>query len=156
MTRTALALLLTCAVAALGIGCGDDDDNGNGGGGGESLTKAEYIKRGDALCRQGDREIEREGESRFGDAEQEPSRADLVEFVEDAVVPNIEDQISELRDLPVPEGDEETVNAIYDEADQAIESIKDNPEAAIEQEASPFEQANRLARDYGFKECGED
>ena len=155
MTRTALALLLTCAVAGFAIGCGDDDDNGNGGGG-ESLSKAEYIKRGDQICREGDREIQREGRSRFGDLQERPSRDELVGFIEDVVIPNIEGQISDLRDLPPPEGDEDTVNAIYDRADESIEAVKENPEGAVAEGAdNPFAEANKLGRDYGFKACGD-
>jgi hypothetical protein len=155
MPRTSLALLLACAVAGFAVGCGDDDDNGNGGGD-DSLSKAEYIERGDQICRAGDREIERDAESEFGDLQEQPSREDLVGFVEDVVIPNIEDQIAELRDLPAPEGDEDTVNAIYDAADESIETVKENPEAAVSEGAdNPFEETNRLARDYGFEACGD-
>lgn len=153
MPRTALALLLACALAGFAIGCGDDDDSG---GGGESLSKAEYIKMGDQICREGDKEIERSARERFGDAQQQPSRDKLVGFIEDDVVPNIENQISELRELSPPEGDEDTVNAIYDSADESIEAVKESPEKAVAEGASnPFAETNKLATDYGFKACGD-
>ena len=148
------AAVLTLVAVAF-AGCGDDDDNGSGGG--ESLSKAEYIKRGDRICREGDREIARATEEKFGGRTEDPPDEEVADFVLDEVIPNIEGQISDLRDLPAPEGDEDTVNAIYDEADKSIDAVKDDPEKAVAEGAeNPFAEANKLARDYGFEHCGED
>ena len=153
MIRARVALVLTCTLAGLAAGCGDDDDGG--GGGSDAPTKAEYIKQGDQICRAGDKAIEQEGRQKFG-AGGDPSKAQLIEFTEETIVPNLEDQITQLRELAAPDGDEDTLIGIWDAADEGTASIKDDPEQVVQGDSTAFDEANGLARDYGFKVCGED
>ena len=154
MNRKYIALTLTCVLAGFAAGCGDDDDDNGGGGGSDAPTKAEYVQQADRICTQGDNAMSREAEQRFGDVQGEPSQAQIEEFANDIVIPNIEDQIAQLRELTPPEGDEETVNEIYDKADEAIADLKDDPRGVVEDDAGPFKEANQLAQDYGLKVCG--
>ncbi len=85
---------------------------------------------------------------------EQPSREEIVEFTNDEAVPNLEVQLEELRALTPPEGDEETVNEIYDSLAAAVEEIADDPSAAIDQPPADFEKASRLAGEYGLEDCG--
>lgn len=151
--RTMAILAASLAAGSLLAACGgDDDDDGNGG---EALSKAEYIRQGDAICAEGDREIEQAAEEQFGGSEDQPTEEEIGEFAQEEVLPNLQDQIDRLRELPAPEGDEEEVEAIYDAADEGIQQLEEaGPEGFVEQGDEAFEEANRLAGEYGFQNCG--
>ena len=156
MRNRAITLFVAAlAAASLLAACGDDDDDG--GGGEQALSKAEYIKQGDAICAEGDREIEQGAEEAFGDLEQgeQPSPQAIGEFGQETVLPSLQEQIDQLRELPAPEGDEDEVNAIYDAADEGIRELREaRPEQFVEKGDAAFEEANRLAGEYGFQNCG--
>jgi len=124
-------------------------------GGDEFLSKKEYLKRGDAICAKGDKEIDREAKEEFPDAAEgkQPGEKKLTEFARDVVIPNVEDQLEKLRDLPAPEGDEDKVSEIYDAADDGLQDLKEDPKRLVTED-EPLAEANKKARDYGFKECG--
>jgi hypothetical protein len=49
------------------------------------------------------------------------------------------------------------VNEIYDAADEGIQQLEDDPSSFTDEEGpQPLAEASRLARDYGFKVCGEE
>jgi hypothetical protein len=73
-------------------------------------------------------------------------------FVTDDLIPSVEDQVQQISELPPPAGDEEQVQAILDAAQQGIEEGKSDPQSF--QKSDPFAEANKLAVQYGMKECG--
>lgn len=140
----AIALLATGAAA----GCGGDDE--------EPLSKAEHIKQGDALCKKYDAEIEKQVKEMFPDLgeNERPSEEQLKTFTGDVIVPEGERLLGDLRDLSQPEGDEDTLNAIYDGFDEALAKVEDDPKVLLSDE-DPFEAPSKAAGDYGFKECSD-
>jgi hypothetical protein len=135
--------ILALALALVGIGCGGDD----------APSKAEYIADADAICKQGEKEIEAAAEETFAQ-NQQPSDAEVVSFAEKTVVPNIQGQIDDLRDLTPPEGDEDTVNAIYDAAQDGLDQLEEDPVLLTGRGADPFAEVQGFAKDYGLEECG--
>jgi hypothetical protein len=119
-------------------------------GGSDAPSTEEYIADADAICRQADADLETVVKEQFGTTP--PNRQELAQFTEDEVIPNIEDQLAELRELEPPEGDEDQVARIFDTLDQAIQEFKRNPD--IENPPRGIAEANRLAEDYGFEVCG--
>ncbi|MEX2195640.1 MAG: hypothetical protein WD844_10175 [Thermoleophilaceae bacterium] len=153
--RTITLLVAALAAASLLAACGGDDDDGDGGE--QALSKAEYIEQGDAICAEGDREIEQAAEETFSDLEQgeQPSVEEIGEFGQETVLPSLQRQIDRLRELPAPGGDEDEVTAIYDAADEGIQTLQDgDPEDFATGGDAAFEDANRLAGEYGFQNCG--
>jgi hypothetical protein len=141
--RSALCGGLCFAVAAIGLAaCGSDDDE---------LTKAEFLKQGNAICRDGNKEIDAAADKAFS-SDQRPSNAELEKFAEDTLIPSVEGQIDDLRDLTPPSADEDQVNAILDEADTALDETKADP-AIVASNQDPFKKANQLAESYGLTEC---
>ena len=133
-----------CAlIAAFAIGCGGSDD---------TLTKAEFLKQGNAICAKGNKEIDAAANKTFKKG-QEPSKAQITKFAEDTLIPSVEEQVSGLRDLNPPSADEDQVNKILDEADSALDKTKDDP-SIFASNQDPFKKANQLATDYGLKACG--
>jgi hypothetical protein len=153
----ACGLLTALLLAACG---GDDDGNGDGDGEGEAagagdgkpLSKAEYIADADQIC----------GETtlRLAVAQQERGQAESVEEVEEYVredfVPIFSEQVEKLRELQPPKGDEKTVDAVYDAVDEALAEVREEPDLLLQTDVGGvFDKANRLARAYGFEQCGE-
>lgn len=143
--RSALLLVLLGA-GAVG-GCGGDGE--------KPLSKSEFIKRGDAICKKAEGDIEKAGEKfvdRFGE-DSRPSDKELKAFVDDTFKPIVEGLASDLRDLPPPEGDEGAVEDIYEGFEAGLERVEDDPELIIRTEGDAFEDANKAASDYGLEEC---
>lgn len=154
--------LLAAAVAAavlvmLVAGCGGGDETTDET---VTLTKAEFVKQGDAICKEGNEEIEA-GFEEFAEENdipqnKEPSKEQGVEIVETVILPNIQQQGEEIRELGAPEGDEEQVDELLDSLEDAVAQGEDNPEFLFEDDTDPFGEVNQLAADFGFKVCGEE
>ncbi len=140
---------LVVLAAALAAGCG-------GGGGGERLSRAEFVERADAICR--------EYEDRL-DALGRPTNAAELRSFADRALPIARDGREELGDLNPPENLEETYDAWLEQGDEAIEIVERLREAAAEGNKGEIQQiaedaqrtdaeSNRLARELGFEQCG--
>jgi hypothetical protein len=169
MTRKLAALLV--AILATGLvaaGCGGDDDDetttveptttttegATGATGAEvSEGRAALIEEADAICAQGDEEIDAEAQELFGDSNEEPPAGEQEAFVEDTVIPNIQDQLDQLGELDPPEEDAEEFQAIIDEAQSALDELGEDP-GALAGGGDPFEGVNQRAREFGLTACG--
>lgn len=151
----AAAALVALAVLVAGCGGGDSTTDAT-----VTLTKAEFIKQGDAICKQGNAEIEAGFEDFSEDNDipqnQEPSKTQGVEIVETVIVPNIKQQGEEIRALGAPEGEEGQVEDLLDSLDAAVSEAEEDPESLFDEKSDPFAEANRQATDYGFEVCGEE
>ena len=125
MNRLIALVVALVAVALLAAGCGSSDDSTTDST--TSLTKAEFLKQGNAICAAGNKEIEEAFEELSFDEKKGPSTAELEEITEDTLAPSVSKQIDELRELGAPSGDEETVNTILDNAEAAVEEIEEDP-----------------------------
>lgn len=134
------------AVLVAVSGCG-------GGGDSTSVTKAQYVKQVDAICK-------KEEEKRFGELmakgqkleEEAKGKAISAKQKEDALVsllPSYEKMVDHLRSLDVPAGDEEKLEAVYDAMDEAGEKMRANPGTALVSEVA-FSEANKLTKAYGL------
>lgn len=157
-----MSKLLTAAVAAavlvgLVAGCGGGDETTDET---VTLTKAEFIKQGDAICKEGNQEINKGFEDFYEENDlpenQEPNKEQSIEIVETVILPSIQQQGEGIRDLGAPEGDEEQVDELLDSLDEAVAAGEDDPESLFKSDTDPFGDTNQLATDYGFKVCGEE
>jgi hypothetical protein len=149
MKRNALWLLV--AVMAMGLiaaGCGDDDDGGDDGG--EALSKEEYLAQGNAICKEGDAEINAAFEQAFGNSQPTPEQIESV--VTETMIPNIQAQIDDLRE-GIPEGDEDQVNEMLDEAELALQDVTEDPSLATGDQ-DPFADVSAQLDEYGLTACG--
>ena len=120
-------------------------------GGDDSPSKAEYVKDANAICKKTNDELNADVKKEFGN--QRPSQQQIEKFGTDTVAPTIEDELSQLRDLDAPSGDEDTVNAIYDAAQDGVDALKQDPSILLENNPAAFQEANKLAKDYGLTVC---
>jgi hypothetical protein len=157
--KTVGALVCVAALGLLGAGCGGDDGDDDGAAQDEAttvkgeLTKPEYIAEGDQICAEGTARIAKEALDRYGDTQ--PSLEEIDEFAREVVAPVLQEQVDQLRALPPPKGDDETVAAIYAEVQEGIDALREDPSLlASPASGGAFNDANRLAQDYGFRQCG--
>jgi hypothetical protein len=153
-------LVLFAGVLALGLlvaGCGSSGDSTDSTA---SITKAELISKGDAICEAGNEAIEEEGEEfaeENGIDTEKATTAQQEEVVSEVVAPGISEQAEELGALGAPSGEEEEVEAIVSAVETAAGEAEEEPSLLVEGEgAGPFAEANELATNYGFKVCGEE
>ncbi|HEX6688345.1 MAG TPA: hypothetical protein VF085_06735 [Solirubrobacterales bacterium] len=142
------------AGALVAAGCGSDDGNSTA-----SLSKAQFVKQGNAICTAGSKELE-EGFEEFAKEKnlgknEEPSEAELEEVAETVLVPGVGKQIEGLRALGTPEGDEGEVDRLLTGAEEALEEIEEDPSKASEN-GGTFTEVNKEAREYGLTVCGEE
>jgi hypothetical protein len=134
------------AFALLVSGCGGSDEP-------EALTKAEFVKQGEAACKQGADERSKLIEE-FSQ-KVKPGDANTVKVQEEVVlaaIPTYEKATTKIDELGAPEGDEQKVEEIVKAMEGAVEQVKANPgSAAIS--SIPFKEANKLLQDYGLDGC---
>jgi hypothetical protein len=164
LSKRLIAVLVgVFAIGALVAGCGGGSDStgseSTGSESGTALTKAEFISQGDAICEQGNEEIEAGAEEFAEENEidtQNPKTAQQEELVSEVIVPNLKKQAEEIDALGAPSGEEAEVEAIVEALETGTGDIEDEPGTLVEGNAASFDKANKLAKEFGFKVCGEE
>jgi hypothetical protein len=136
--RLTAVLIGVLALAAIAAGCGS--------GGSDPLTKAEFIEKADAICTQARNRIKKESAAVTKEAQG-------AEVSEKIVLPNVQIQAEELRDLEPPEADEDQIEAMLDRLEAGVEKGRQEPESLLSAD-SPLIKANEMAEKYGLKVCG--
>lgn len=158
MSKALLAIGMAIALAAAVAGCGGGDDS-TGDSSAAALTKAEFIKQADKVCKDGEEALEAEAEEFAEDNDidmENPTEEQKEEVVLDVVGPALHKQGEELAALGAPEGEEEKVEALVDALESGADEIEGDPKIVIEgKDNPPLEEASELAGDYGLTECGE-
>jgi hypothetical protein len=170
--RAGIAPALVSLALALGA-CGGDD-------GGSVTTdvdelvpsKRDYIIQADTICSDAEQRIQTELEAGLGISSNDfrllpsgeivfkpgrrPSDDRIQSFGTDVAIPNLREQLADLRALTPPTGDEQAVAEIYDQAQQGLDRLADDPALFNDQGAvrRALTEARRLGRRYGFFECG--
>lgn len=145
MRKPGWLLVLALACGLIAAGCGGDDDDG-----GDALSKEEFIAQGNEVCTAGNAELQAAGETAGSGG---PGTPQFDAFVTDTLVPNVQGQIDDLRALGIPEGDEDTVNGILDDAEAALADIEADP--SVLAQGNPFADVNQRLSDYGLTECAD-
>lgn len=145
--RLTVVLTAVLAMAAIATGCG--------GGGSESLTKAEFVEQADAICKQSSNRIGKEYEAFAKSQAKETGLSPMqwTETGEQILLPNVQAQAEELRELAPPEADADEISRMLDTFDAAVEEGQEDPKSLFSAN-SPLAEANELAREYGFEVCG--
>ena len=156
MTPSRNSRLIALAAAALALAlaaCGGDSEETSTPGGDDA--RAEFIAAADAICAETGEEINAETLELFpqGAAANEKQ---LEKLFAEVTIPALARQYEEIAALPVPEGDEEEVDAILTAADEAIAEAEEDPASllVLQGAETPFSEVNRLSTDYGLEVCG--
>jgi ethanolamine utilization protein EutP (predicted NTPase) len=154
--RLTILLIAGIAIVAALAGCGGGDDSG----GTESVTtsslsKAQFIKKASAACRQERRGLVAEASAYLGKHSSDGPRPVVIADMGKAVMaPTVEAEVAAVRKLGAPAGDEEEVEAMLAADEKGIEEVKDLKEAkSIYQVVRHFYAASELFKAYGFSAC---
>jgi hypothetical protein len=160
VTKRLMTLLVAAAALALVAGCGGGDSNSGTEATTGSLSKAEFLKQGNAICAKGNKEIN-EGFEEFAkengfSEKKQPTQAQLTEVIETVVLPKVRGQVEGIKALGAPSGEEAQVEAITDAAEEALEKGEEDPATLASEKADPFAKANEKASAYGLVKCAEE
>ncbi len=153
MSRSGMSGLVV-AIALVAGACGDDA---------EALTKEEYIEQANAICAASNAQAELIFEEVTADLPDEPTPQQVAEAVVEIgtrSTPIIEAQLDDLRALRAPEGDEDTLAALFDDVEAAQEEFIQLAEDAAAgdqaafREEDPFADVDQRAIQYGLTVCG--
>ena len=142
-------------MAAIAVaGCGEDseDSTSTAASGG---TREEFIASADEICARTAEQITAETAARFPQGATANERQ-LEELFAEVTIPALADQYEEIGALPVPEGDEEEIEALVSAADEAIAAAEEDPAtlSVLQGSETPFTEVNRLSAEYGLQVCG--
>jgi hypothetical protein len=164
MRKTSMVLgMIAVGIALVAAGCGGDDDDdtaattttaATGAAGGEPLSKQQFISEANAICKQGNKEIDQAAREVF-DRGNPPSQEEQEQFITEQALPNTQAQIDGIRALTPPEGDEEQITTILDEAQQVVDELEQDPSSLTEGGQDPFADVNKQLREYGITACAE-
>jgi hypothetical protein len=151
----AFSLILAAIVAAALVagGCGGSDSLGSSGeitvetG---SLTKAEFIKRADAMCRDTRIQAMRKFRALAEDLQSVRPPAASEKIVDTVLVPVYEELIDQVSALGAPKGDEQEVAGFLNTLQRNLDLAEKEPAKAL---GSPFKGAAEQAEKYGLIGC---
>jgi hypothetical protein len=160
VSKPFIALLAAFAAISLIVaGCGGGGDSTDSTASSSGLTKAEFLKQGNAICAKGEKELNEEFE-KFAEEEnlsenKPPTEAQLTKATEEFFLPIIKEQVEGIRGLSPPEGEEQQVDKVLSAAEDGIEKAEEDPASLANEKEDPFAKANELANEYGLVKCGE-
>src|SRR5689334_4329581 len=122
-------IVLLSGFAAAGCGGGGSSTTGETTEASTSISRAEFVAKGNAVCAAGDRVQEAKVKA-FLKAQglkenEEPSKAQLVEATETVFVPSVQSQIDGLNAIGLPTGEEQRVSSTLEAAQEALDRIKE-------------------------------
>jgi len=149
---TVLAGVLALALVAVGCGGSGDSETAVAE---SSISKAQYVKKAEAVCEKGTEELEADFAALVREKEnvKKPSESDYLDLLEKVVAPNISAEVEELREIDVPEGDASTVEAMLSARTESLSIAEGEPKSLIENSKKVFGKASKLASEYGLKAC---
>jgi hypothetical protein len=157
LNRFFALLIAVAAVALVAAGCGSDDSTT---GSTAALTKAEFLKQGNAICEAGNKEINAEFEKFFKENEfskkNQPTKTDFEEGAEEIVIPSIRKQIDELKELEAPEGEEEKFETLFENAEAQLEKGEEDTSLLTDENNDLFAGVNKEAKALGLGSCAEE
>jgi hypothetical protein len=157
------------AIAVVAAGCGSSSSDSSSTSGSDTtastgdttvttaaLSKAELIKKGDAICTKGNESISTEANEFAKENNvntKKPTKAQKEEVITEVVAPDLRKQGEEIAELGVPSGDEAEIEAIVAALEGAADELEENPNLLFEGK-SPLSDVAKLGSGYGFKVCG--
>jgi hypothetical protein len=146
----AFALALPLIATTLLAGCGGD-------GGGGTLTKAEFVTRGDEICKQAQEQFQQAQLS-------PPSTPQKAVALQEKLISVAEDQVTEIRALGAPTEVKPALNRYLNAREQGIALLKQGLKAAQSKDLRAYAAAQselasgqvhrlQLAQAVGFSQC---
>jgi hypothetical protein len=138
------------AIGSVAMGCGGSGDSGS-----PPLTKAAFVKRGDAICEN----VPNRYQARLKALPKQPKSKSPEAVKEEenlkAAVPPLRTASGEFEELSPPAGDEQKAEAIVAALEKGADGIEAEPGSELTGPKSPLAEFQKLTKEYGFKFCSE-
>jgi hypothetical protein len=154
VTKGAASVLVLLLTGLLMAGCGSSGSSSSTETT-TSISKAEFVAKGNAICIAGEKAQNAAFEAfakAHGLNNKEPTKAQMTEIVENVAGPNIQHQISAVKALGAPSGEEQQVEEALETSQQALEKLEANPELLFAKQ-SPFHEAGQQLHAVGLTQC---
>jgi hypothetical protein len=139
-----VALVGVLAAGVVATGCGSSSKTASTTT--SSITKAEFVAKANAICGKADPVLSAAGAK----LEAQPPKAEIEALVKGTYVPSIQAQITSIKALGVPAGEEETVTKMLALAQGDLERIKADPGLIA---TDVFADFAKVAHPYGLTAC---
>lgn len=148
-----VALVVMIGFAGAGCGSGGDGNTATA-----SITKAEFVRKANAICARIHGQAQAEFLSYLKNHGEEPSTAAAVtalqaKLAEKYVISPKLQEAEELAALGVPSGGESQAKAIVAAFEEGVEKAEEQPAQTGRNSTKAFGAAERLAGEYGLKGC---
>jgi hypothetical protein len=145
--RWARVVVYATMLALVISACGGD-------GGKDSISKAEFLAKGNVACKRIQGKILAEMRPFLVRTRTGQSLENMMdEIVDEVIAPNFEAEIQMLRRLGTPAGDKREVNAILAAIQDTVDKAKARP-VAFSRSPNPYGRGEDLALAYGLDACG--
>lgn len=147
--RSVVAGLFLAAVLPLSpmlAGCGSGDSRP----GTADLSRAEFIRQANAICNEAN-EVLRKAMVEAFPADRKPDNETGIRFTREVWVPNLREQIRDLRELASPPADRQKIDLMLNRLDRATDRVEADPALASQ---GPFDGVTRDLTAYGVGPCG--
>jgi hypothetical protein len=138
--------LLAAAIAVAGCGGGDSTTTA-------SIGKAEFIKKAEAICERGQQKLHSGYEALINEKAHRSTLEEEEEWVERVIAPNLTQEVSEIRALGMPKGDEARVEGLLEAVEDGLRELQENPQSVLASSAEKFNKAIQLENSYGLQVC---
>ena len=129
------------------------------GGSYKGLSKADYVKQAEAICKAGNAKVETFAEQ-FGP---HPALEQVKQAYNEQLLPIYRDELKQLQALKPPKADRDTINKMLDDLSDGIDQAKTAIASAKTQddfdtlaEPAGLKQASAEAKAYGLPTCGQE
>ncbi len=123
-----------------------------GCGGGESLSRADYASEANVICsRAGKKVVAGLTSQSEGGGGSEAKRYEALS--ESVLLPSLETEVSELRELGAPDGEEAKIDELLAAMQRGIDAAKARQIHSLGQFGQGFVRFDELAHEYGFDSC---
>ena len=143
MLKRVLALGAAGAIAVGFAACGSDDGDDTSAATdattATTISEDDFVTQANQICADGNKELNGG-----------PQDGDIESFVNDTFIPNIQGQIDAIRALGAPEGQEEQITEFLDDAEDDLETLKEDPSSLGR---NTFKEVNQEATELGLDEC---
>jgi hypothetical protein len=158
-TRGLFVVVATIAALLLATGCGGGSSNSEVTVQTGSLSKAEFVKKADAICEAARTEFLamysaflKAHSSEVNSAQSQ--EALFTEMVETILSPNIEGQIEQISELGAPTDYAPKATSFLNALQKRIDEASEDP-AGLTTTAFPFKKAEDVAKGVGMNGCAE-
>jgi hypothetical protein len=150
-----LAVGVVVALGLLATGCGGSSDSGSEITA-SSITKAEFVKKVDAICTRRNTELEGELAKFIKSTNFNPREGTedaYITLVGQFYVPALKRESARIRALGAPQGDEDEVGELVEALERGLETAEKEPKKVVDLSSVVFKESNQLGKEYGLTAC---